>query len=54
MSSPQSLRLTALCSLNWPVIIAGSQMFGADRTRVLTVFETFRFVILCLCYPEIR
>ncbi|KAH9949554.1 fungal-specific transcription factor domain-containing protein, partial [Amylocystis lapponica] len=28
--------------LNWPVIIAGSQMFGADRTRVLDIFEAFR------------
>jgi len=28
--------------LNWPVIIAGSQMFGSDRTRVLAVFESFR------------
>ncbi|KZT70983.1 hypothetical protein DAEQUDRAFT_724736 [Daedalea quercina L-15889] len=28
--------------LNWPVIIAGSQMFGSDRARVLAVFESFR------------
>ncbi|TFY69156.1 hypothetical protein EVJ58_g574 [Rhodofomes roseus] len=28
--------------LNWPVIIAGSQMYGSDRTRVLAVFESFR------------
>ncbi|EPS97724.1 hypothetical protein FOMPIDRAFT_1024907 [Fomitopsis schrenkii] len=28
--------------LNFPVIIAGSQMFGSDRTRVLAVFEIFR------------
>jgi len=28
--------------LNWPVIIAGSQAFGSDRTRVLAIFESFR------------
>ncbi|PCH43771.1 hypothetical protein WOLCODRAFT_75103 [Wolfiporia cocos MD-104 SS10] len=30
--------------LNWPVIIAGSQMFGSDRTRVLAIFESFRYL----------
>ncbi|OBZ68304.1 Transcriptional regulatory protein moc3 [Grifola frondosa] len=34
--------------LNWPVIIAGSQMFGSDRPRVLAVFEAFRCVISCI------
>ncbi|KAI0823645.1 fungal-specific transcription factor domain-containing protein [Trametes gibbosa] len=28
--------------LTWPVIIAGSQLFGADRPRVLSIFELFR------------
>ncbi|KAI0949383.1 hypothetical protein AcW1_009014 [Taiwanofungus camphoratus] len=28
--------------LNWPVIIAGSQTYGADRIRVLSLFEAFR------------
>lgn len=31
-------------SLNWPVIIAGSQMFGNERSRVLDIFEVFRYV----------
>lgn len=46
--------LTTLYSLNWPVIIAGSQMFGSDRTRVLAVFEMFRFVLRNLpCIPAL-
>ena len=53
MSPPVTWYLTAPFSLNWPVIIAGSQMFGTDRTRVLAVFETFRSVSLCLRCPEI-
>ncbi|KAI0745764.1 fungal-specific transcription factor domain-containing protein [Earliella scabrosa] len=28
--------------LTWPVIIAGSQLYGADRARVLSIFELFR------------
>lgn len=44
---PRASWLTKLCSLNFPVIIAGSQMFGSDRTRVLAVFEIFRFVFQC-------
>ncbi|EKM54488.1 uncharacterized protein PHACADRAFT_174996 [Phanerochaete carnosa HHB-10118-sp] len=28
--------------LNWPMIIAGSQVVGADRARVLDIFEYFR------------
>ncbi|KAI0743550.1 fungal-specific transcription factor domain-containing protein [Daedaleopsis nitida] len=28
--------------LNWPVIIAGSQVYGADRVRVLSILELFR------------
>ncbi|KAI0374028.1 hypothetical protein BV20DRAFT_961978 [Pilatotrama ljubarskyi] len=28
--------------LTWPVIIAGSQLYGADRPRVLSIFELFR------------
>ncbi|EIW63305.1 uncharacterized protein TRAVEDRAFT_161504 [Trametes versicolor FP-101664 SS1] len=28
--------------LTWPVIIAGSQLFGAERPRVLSIFELFR------------
>ncbi|KAJ3520322.1 hypothetical protein NM688_g9180 [Phlebia brevispora] len=33
--------------LNWPVIIAGSQVVGANRARVLEIFEHFR--VQC-CY----
>lgn len=33
--------------LNWPLIIAGCQMFGADRPRVLNIFDQFR---LQCCY----
>ncbi|KAI0645695.1 fungal-specific transcription factor domain-containing protein [Trametes meyenii] len=29
--------------LTWPVIIAGTQLFGADRPRVLSIFELFRY-----------
>ncbi|KAI0358452.1 hypothetical protein OH77DRAFT_1396672, partial [Trametes cingulata] len=29
--------------LTWPVIIAGSQLYGADRPRVLSIFELFRY-----------
>ncbi|KAL6310354.1 fungal-specific transcription factor domain-containing protein [Sparassis latifolia] len=37
--------------LTWPVIIAGSQMYGADRTRVLAIFQVFRYVIMShRCY----
>ncbi|RPD74317.1 hypothetical protein L226DRAFT_463926 [Lentinus tigrinus ALCF2SS1-7] len=28
--------------LTWPVIIAGSQLYGADRAQVLSIFELFR------------
>ncbi|OSD06877.1 hypothetical protein PYCCODRAFT_1431066 [Trametes coccinea BRFM310] len=28
--------------LTWPVIVAGSQLYGADRPRVLSIFELFR------------
>ncbi|KAI0780049.1 fungal-specific transcription factor domain-containing protein [Fomes fomentarius] len=28
--------------LTWPVIIAGSQLYGTDRARVLSIFELFR------------
>ena len=38
-------------SLTWPVIIAGSQLYGADRARVLSIFELFRCVVrrsLCI------
>ncbi|KAH9931091.1 fungal-specific transcription factor domain-containing protein [Epithele typhae] len=35
--------------LTWPVIIAGSQTFGADRARVLSVFELFR----CACVRSV-
>lgn len=38
--------LTAVClhdSLTWPVIIAGSQLYGGDRARVLSIFELFRY-----------
>ena len=37
-------RLTAApSSLTWPVIIAGSQLYGADRSRVLSILELFRY-----------
>ncbi|TBU33811.1 fungal-specific transcription factor domain-containing protein [Dichomitus squalens] len=28
--------------LTWPVIIAGTQLYGTDRSRVLAIFELFR------------
>lgn len=34
--------MLGLVSLTWPVIIAGSQLYGADRSRVLSIFELFR------------
>lgn len=44
------LRCVALAeissSLIWPVIIAGSHMYGDSRTIVLDIFEAFRFVSL--------
>ncbi|KAI0329435.1 hypothetical protein GY45DRAFT_1346580 [Cubamyces sp. BRFM 1775] len=33
--------------LTWPVIIAGSQLYGADRPRVLSIFELFRYETSC-------
>ncbi|KAH9858710.1 fungal-specific transcription factor domain-containing protein [Lenzites betulinus] len=33
--------------LTWPVIIAGSQLYGADRPRVLSIFELFRYETRC-------
>ncbi|RDX55109.1 hypothetical protein OH76DRAFT_1339762 [Lentinus brumalis] len=39
--------------LTWPVIIAGSQLYGADRSQVLSIFELFRYgpeLVLSCCY----
>ena len=46
MARPTTLILILtllLCSLTWPVIIAGSQLYGADRAQVLSIFELFRY-----------
>lgn len=37
-------------SLVWPVIIAGSNMYGANRNTVLDVLEAFRYIFQCLIY----
>ena len=42
--APANLRTLHGISLTWPVIIAGSQLYGADRARVLSIFELFRYV----------
>lgn len=44
LHQPAGHPLIFTSSLIWPVIIAGSHIYGADRTLVTEIFEAFRWV----------
>lgn len=48
LHQPAGHPLIFASSLIWPVIIAGSHIYGADRTLVTEIFEAFRWVLVWL------